>query len=122
MSAGLAAMADMTPDAFERLNILGEKAREAMTNVFTERGVTGQVSGVGSLFKLHLHDRPIVTVQDVGLSKEGQQQLVALRTHLIDGGIFLGNGCFGCLSMATTDAHIEQLCTALAGALGKLSR
>lgn len=122
MSAGLAAMTDMTPDAFERLNILGEKAREAMTNVFTERGVTGQVSGVGSLFKLHLHDRPIVTVQDVGLSKELQQQLVALRAHLIDAGIFLGNGCFGCLSMATTDAHIEQLCTALAGALGKISR
>ncbi|MCZ6620234.1 MAG: aminotransferase class III-fold pyridoxal phosphate-dependent enzyme [Gammaproteobacteria bacterium] len=120
MSAGLAAMKDMTPDAFESLNLMGGKAREAMTNVFTESGVIGQVTGVGSFFKLHLHDRPITTVQDAGVSSEGQQQLATLRANLIDAGIFLGSGCFGCLSTATTDTHIERLCTALAGALRKI--
>jgi len=119
MAAGVAAMTDMTPASFEYLNSTGAKAREALTEVFKERGVTGQVTGVGSLFKLHLHDRPIVTLHDVGVSSESQSQVAALRLRLIDGGIFLGSGCFGCVSMATTDAHIEQLCTALAGALEK---
>ncbi|MCZ6641641.1 MAG: aspartate aminotransferase family protein [Gammaproteobacteria bacterium] len=120
MAAGVAAMTDMTPDSFEKLTISGRQAREALSTVFQERGVTGQVTGVGSLFKLHLHDRPIVTLQDVNVSSDGQQ-IAALRSHLIDGGIFLGGGCFGCLSTATTDAHIEQLCKALAGALEKLA-
>lgn len=119
MAAGVAAMTDMTPASFEHLNSVGAKAREALTEVFKERGVTGQVTGVGSLFKLHLHDRPIVTLHDVGASGESERQVAALRLRLIDGGIFLGSGCFGCVSMATTDAHIEQLCTALAGALEK---
>ena len=114
-------MTDMTPDAFERLNVLGAKTREALTDVFAKCGVTGQVTGDGSFFKLYLHDRPITTVQDASWSAEGQQQLAKLKTFLIDGGIFLGGGCFGCLSTATTDAHIEVLCAALTDALGKVS-
>lgn len=120
MSAGLAAMTDMTPEAFEKLNALGLKTRQALAAVFNESGVMGQVTGVGSLFKLHLHDRPITTIQDVSVSQQVQQKIAALRALLIDAGIFLGSGCFGCLSMATTDAHIERLCSALADSLAKL--
>mgnify|MGYP006282762833 CR=1 FL=1 len=121
MVAGHAAMADMTPEAFERLNGLGEQAREALRAVFRDSGIPGQVSGTGSLFKLHLHEGPLTTLQDL-LAAPGVPSADALRVALVDRGYFLGSGCLGCLSTATTTAHVEGLCEALRSVLPGVAR
>jgi glutamate-1-semialdehyde 2,1-aminomutase len=121
MVAGRAAMADMTPEAFERLNALGEQAREALRAVFRESGIPGQVSGTGSLFKLHLHEGPLTTLQDL-FAAPMMPSADALRVALVDRGYFLGSGCLGCLSTATTAAHVEGLCEALRSALPAVAR
>jgi glutamate-1-semialdehyde 2,1-aminomutase len=121
MVAGRAAMADMTPEAFERLNALGEQAREALRAVFRESGIPGQVSGTGSLFKLHLHEGPLTTLQDL-FAAPMMPSADALRVALVDRGYFLGSGCLGCLSTATTAAHVEGLCEALRSALPGVAR
>ncbi|MEE4381651.1 MAG: aminotransferase class III-fold pyridoxal phosphate-dependent enzyme, partial [Pseudomonadales bacterium] len=121
MVAGRAAMADMTPEAFERLNALGEQAREALRAVFRESGIPGQVSGTGSLFKLHLHEGPLTTLQDL-FAAPAMPSADALRVALVDRGYFLGSGCLGCLSTATTAAHVEGLCEALRSALPAVAR
>ena len=113
MVAGLAAMRDMTPDAFAALNGLGEVARTQLSAVFRELGVAGQVSGRGSFFKIHLHERPLVTLQDSALNAAEQTALHLLRNRLIGEGMFLGGGCIGCLATSTTSAHIEALADAL---------
>ena len=112
MVAGHAAMAAMTPSAFDELNALGERARVALTEVFEELGIPGQVTGVGSLFKLHLHDAPIRTLQDA-FPSSGIPSVDHLRLALINEGYFMGTGCLGCLSTATTEAHVEGLCNAV---------
>jgi glutamate-1-semialdehyde 2,1-aminomutase len=120
MTAGLAAMEAMTDDAFARLNALGEEARRAVAEVFVRVGIPGQVTGTGSLFRIHLHDRPLNTVRDSALSEAETLRLGTLRERLIDRGLFLGTGCIACLSTASRSAHVERLCDALTDLLPTL--
>jgi glutamate-1-semialdehyde 2,1-aminomutase len=117
MVAGRAAMADMTPDAFEALNALGEHTRSALREALTRTDVPGQVTGTGSLFRVYLHDRPIDTVRDTGSGPAEEARVAAIRSALIERGYFLGTGLMGCLSTATTQDHVDGLCAALAEVL-----
>ena len=60
MIAGHEAMAMLTPEAFERLGRSASDSATGMADVFEARGVSWQVTGQGSLFKLHPHPRPLV--------------------------------------------------------------
>ncbi|MEZ5551050.1 MAG: aminotransferase class III-fold pyridoxal phosphate-dependent enzyme [Pseudomonadales bacterium] len=113
MVAGLAAMRDMTPAAFEKLNALGAVTRAQLSAVFSELGIAGQISGRGSMFKIHLHQRPLVTVQDGALDAREQSAINRLRSRLIGEGMFLGTACIGCLATTTTRSHIDALTDAL---------
>ena len=81
MVAGLAAMRDMTREAFDKLNALGDQTRVQLGSVFEELGIPGQITGSGSMFKIHLHDRPLVTIQDGALSASEQTANPQLRTQ-----------------------------------------
>lgn len=113
MVAGLAAMRDMTREAFDKLNALGDQTRVLLSSVFEELGIPGQITGSGSMFKIHLHDRPLVTIQDGALTALEQTATQQLRTRLIGEGLFLGTACMGNLSTATTPAHVDALAQAL---------
>ncbi|MEZ5559587.1 MAG: aminotransferase class III-fold pyridoxal phosphate-dependent enzyme [Pseudomonadales bacterium] len=121
MSAGLAAMRDMTPAAFAALDALGDYARSALTEALARGGVTGQVTGSGSLFRLCLHDRPIVTIRDAASPPDENRRAAALRSGLIDRGYFLGNGLSGCLSTQTTRDHVDGLCAAVTALLPEVT-
>src|SRR5581483_6096191 len=54
MVAGLATLQRMTRREFARLEALGDQLRERLTKTFARLGVTGQVTGRGSLFRVHL--------------------------------------------------------------------
>src|SRR3546814_14358073 len=58
MVAGAAAMAALTPEAFDRLAALGDLAREGLRRALAAAGLAGQVTGRGSLFLLHLKAGP----------------------------------------------------------------
>ncbi len=122
MVAGLAAMTDMPREAFDDLNALGDRTRQVLTAVFVDLGIAGQVTGEGSLFRIHLHDRPIVTVQDTAPGSGELAATVELRSQLIDDGFFLGAGLMGCLSTVTTQDHVERLAGALRSRLPDIVR
>ena len=65
------------------------------------------------MFKIHLHERPLVTVQDGALSAAEQGAINRLRSRLIGEGMFLGTACIGCLATTATPAHIDVLTDAL---------
>lgn len=113
MTAGLAAMQAMDDAAFEQINALGAYAREQILAALSDAGVAGKVTGSGSMFRIHLNDRIVNTVRESGLSPEEEHRLAALRERLVDRGLFLGNGCIGCLSTVNTRAHIDSLTAAL---------
>ena len=64
MAAGVASMNLLTPEAFDRLNQLGELARTRLHEVISAAGVPGQVTGRGSLFRLHLTRRTLNGYRD----------------------------------------------------------
>jgi glutamate-1-semialdehyde 2,1-aminomutase len=54
VTAGLATMKQMTPEAFDRLNHLGEYVRDRLSRMFHDSGRAAQVCGAGSIFLAHL--------------------------------------------------------------------
>ena len=59
MVAGLVAMQKLTHQEFERLDRLGAMLREGLAEAMDGARVRGQVTGMGSLTQIHLHDRPL---------------------------------------------------------------
>src|SRR5438045_3341083 len=53
MAAGLATLNALTPEAYARLDALGERLRGGVSRLLTATRRKGQVSGIGSLFWLH---------------------------------------------------------------------
>jgi glutamate-1-semialdehyde 2,1-aminomutase len=110
--AGRAAMADWTPEAVDELNRKGEKAREMLREAIRIANVPGQVTGSGSLFKIHLHGREMTTYRDTyPVGGEGER-IAAMNRHLIANGVFTSSYGLGCLSTATQDAEVARLAEA----------
>src|SRR5207302_963906 len=53
MAAGVATLNALTPEAYTRLEALGERLRGGISRLFANTRRRGQVTGVGSLFWLH---------------------------------------------------------------------
>src|SRR5499426_2246019 len=60
MAAGLAGMRLLTPEAFSRLDELGAKLRASLEACFKRAGISGAVTGMGSLFRVHPTDRELI--------------------------------------------------------------
>jgi glutamate-1-semialdehyde 2,1-aminomutase len=65
MSAGLAAVRQLTPDTFERLDEQGEWLRNQLAELFADHRVRAQVTGLGSLFNVHFTDAELVDYRSV---------------------------------------------------------
>jgi len=114
--AGKAAMADWTPEAVDALNAKGEKAREMLREAILIANVPGQVTGTGSLFKIHVHGRAMNTYRDTYPDEQEAARVGALCTNLISNGVFTSTYGLGCLSTATKDPDLEKLADALVAA------
>jgi glutamate-1-semialdehyde 2,1-aminomutase len=120
MAAGQAAMEQLTPDVYARLDALGERLRREGTAIFARAGVSGQLTGDGSLFRILLTDRPIV---DYRSSVEGAlppATMGQLHRALLDEGAIISNTGLGCLSTPMGEAEVERLLGALERAVGSL--
>jgi glutamate-1-semialdehyde 2,1-aminomutase len=117
MVAGRACMAQLTDAAFDRLAQLGERARQGFRATFERGGVDWQVTGEGSLFRLHPHGRAIRSYRDTHHSPAEAATMAALQHRLLERQVYLSSYGMGCLSLAMTDADVDHLVGALADAL-----
>ena len=118
MAAGLATLAEMTPDRYARLEALTVELRDELLALFSSLGVVAQVNQVGSLFNIHFTDRPVT---DYATASAGDKALQnALYVALLNHGVaFTGRG-MGCLSTPMGSAEIETFVTAARQALRDL--
>ena len=116
MAAGRAAMADWTPEAVDSLNAMGERCREMLREAIRVANVPGQVTGGGSLFRLHLHGRQMTGYRDSYPTGQEAERMPAMHSHLIDNGIFASGYGLGCLSTATSESDLERLAAATVSA------
>ena len=120
MAAGLAAMEALTPDAYERLNALGERLRAEANRIFDRAGVPGQLTGDGSLFRVLLTREPVVDYRSSLKGALPAAKMAQLHKELLDEGAIISNSGLGCLSTAMGDAEVDAFLGGLERAVGRL--
>jgi glutamate-1-semialdehyde 2,1-aminomutase len=109
MRAGYEAMAMLTPDAYERLAALGHRVRSGLLDVFEARGLSWQVTGQGSLFKLHPHPRPLLDYRS-SLPTPAEQSLTEeVFMALLGEGFLLTPELAGALSTPMSEVEVDRL-------------
>ncbi len=107
MVAGEVTMAHLTPEAYARLDRLGDLLRQKMRGVFDELEVPVQITGIGSLFGIHFASEE---VKDYRSAIRGDAQLKkALFTGLLNEGVLLQAGAGGALNTLTTEEDVDTL-------------
>jgi glutamate-1-semialdehyde 2,1-aminomutase len=120
MVAGYEAMAMMTPAAYDRLATLGQRARTGLADVIEARGVSWQVSGQASLFKLHAHPRPLIDYRSAAPTPEEHAAEHEVYMTMLGSGILLTPELAGCVSTAMSEADVDELIAAADNALARV--
>lgn len=119
LAAGLATLELLTREAIARLNRIGNRVRVGLAQVFAESGVPATVTGLGSLFGIHMTRGPVRTIRDAARAD------AALRHRLFLGlyaeGVLLDPRGAGTLSTAIGPAEIEEFLRAAAAVVARLS-
>jgi glutamate-1-semialdehyde 2,1-aminomutase len=122
VTAGLETMQQMTPEACDRLNGLGEYVRDRMRRMFRDRGLPAQVCGKGSLFLAHLTGEELVDFRSLrGFSRTNPVYGELCHQMLQRGIIVSPRGIFGCLSTPMGEAELDAFVEALDRSLAELS-
>jgi glutamate-1-semialdehyde 2,1-aminomutase len=121
--AGLEAMRQMTPEAFLRLNALGDYLRQNLSRMFRDSGVPAQVVGQGSLFTAHLTEMPLTDFRSLtGFSRSNPIYSGLCHEMLANGIVTSSRGIFGCLSTPMQEAECDAFVDAVSHSLQALRR
>ena len=108
MTAGLTTLKILEDGRLiNRLNRLGDKIREQLTDIFEENGVDVKVTGAGSLFNVHFTKEEVK--EPTAVFRADRKRLAEYNLRLIANGVFFLPGHNGALSTAHTKADIEKL-------------
>ena len=121
MTAGLVTMQLLTPDCYDRLEALGDHARQRIAQAFADSGYPGQVTGVGAMFLIHLHQRPITDYRSAYRRPEEAAGLRTLHGALLKAGHIISSTGAGFLSSVMTEADLDQFGEALTDSLKNLA-
>ncbi len=117
MAGGVATMEQLTPEAYARLDALGERVRAGVTRLLKRMKRPGQVTGVGSLFCLHWTK---ARLSDFRSSRPTDPQAPArVFMGLLNEGVLLTQRGLGACSLAMTDADVDRFVETLGRVLDK---
>ncbi len=120
MTAGRVGMELMTEQAFDRLNELGEQTRNGLAQAMRRSGYPGQITGYGSIFKIHTHDRPVNDYRSAWSTAEENADLETLQRGLLQRGFLISTKGNGFLSTAMTAAQLDGFVAAVEAELSSL--
>ncbi len=107
MAAGEVVMGRLTPEVYHRLGWLGESLRGKMRAVFDELDVPAQITGVSSLFGIHLTSEEVTDHRSMLRGDMAKRK--SLFLGLINEGMWLQSACAGALNVLTTEAEVDAL-------------
>ena len=116
MAAGLAALELLTPAAIASLDELGGRCREEIRRAIGASGLPWQVSGMGSLFRIHPIPGPLRDYRSARATPDAAGVLTTIMTGLLNFGVFIDTGGFGCTSTVMDEGNATHLGWALAAA------
>jgi glutamate-1-semialdehyde 2,1-aminomutase len=117
MAAGVATLNVLTPEAYARLDALGERLRGGVTRLLAATRRRGQVTGLGSLFWLHWTSEPLSDYRSAR-PKDGEAPL-RVFLGLLNEGILMTQRGLGACSLAMTDEDVDRFINALARVLAR---
>jgi glutamate-1-semialdehyde 2,1-aminomutase len=106
MAGGVATMQELTPEAYAKLDALGDRLRAGVKKALAQSGQPAQVTGLGSLFWIHWTKKRL---SDYRSSRPVDAER-PLRTFLglVNDGVLLTQRGLGCCSLAMTDADVDR--------------
>jgi len=117
MVAGKAAMELLTPEEFERINGLGARARDGVAKAFADAGVDGQVTGAGSLLRIHMTNVPLVDYRSARATAAQSAALASVVDYMHTNGVLLAETGLCAISTAMGEAEIDEFIDIFAAAL-----
>jgi glutamate-1-semialdehyde 2,1-aminomutase len=119
LAAGFATLELLTRDAIASLNRLGEVLREGMQQAFDRSGIPAQVTGLGSLFGVHLTRGPVRSRRDAARTDTALRHRIFLG--LYDEGVLIDPRGVGTISTAIGEAEIQQFLDRLGTVLRRIA-
>ena len=117
MAAGLKTLEILDGNAYHYLEDLGTYARQVVKNAFATSGFKGQVTGVGSMFHLHVHDREVTDYRTFFPKETEAAAIKQLHLRLLEDGYILSPKLGGFLSTANTKDQLDGFGDVLTAAL-----
>jgi glutamate-1-semialdehyde 2,1-aminomutase len=118
MTAGLACMQQLDGAAFTHLDMIGEHCRSSLGQAFAETDLAWQVTGAGSLFRIHPNQRTIRSYRDTLHSSDEAATMGELQRQLLRRQVYLSTYGMGCWNVATTTGDIDHFVAAVVDAAG----
>jgi glutamate-1-semialdehyde 2,1-aminomutase len=121
MAAGLCALNSLDQPAIDRINSLGERLRAGFQTAFSEAGIRGQVTGIGSLNQVHWCGDAPQNARDAARAMADAGPLPGLlHLELINRGIYSAKRGMFIISTPMSEVEIDKTAAAFAGALDML--
>jgi glutamate-1-semialdehyde 2,1-aminomutase len=117
MVAGAAALKAYDEAAVDRLNRMGDALRGQVNEMLARNEAGAQVTGYGSLFRLHLKNTPVTGYRNSFASPQEKQRLARIHLLLLESGYLLTPNCSGALSTPMSEDDLPALASALAEAV-----
>jgi glutamate-1-semialdehyde 2,1-aminomutase len=121
MTAGRVGMEMLTEAAFDRLNAMGQRVREQLAEAMRNSGYPGQITGHGSIFKIHTHDRAVSDYRSAWSTASESADLDALQRGLLRRGYLISTKGNGFLSTAMSEAELDAFVAATRAELSILA-
>ena len=119
MVAGAAAMGAFPQSEVERINLLGSMLREALAQLFADRGIGVTVTGFGSFGAIHFTDRPVRNYRDAARSDQSLKRMVHLA--LLLEGVFAAPRLMFCTSTAMDETTVTELVSRFDRAIDRIT-
>ncbi len=122
MTAGFACMSQLDQTSFDRLADIGDKIRQGLRELFASQSLEWQVTGAGSLFRIHPHQRPIKSYRNAHLDSDESALMESLQHRLLEREVYFSSYGMGCMNLATSDGDIQHFQDAMDVALRVVAR
>jgi glutamate-1-semialdehyde 2,1-aminomutase len=119
MVAGAATLELLTPQAIEQINTRGAALRRDLSAAFAAADVAAQVTGLGSLFAIHLTAGPVRSYRDTLGSQTDLRHEIFLG--LFNEGVLIDPRGVGNLSTVIGEEETERFGTAIRAVLERIN-
>lgn len=116
IAAGTVALRAFDADAVDRLNALGSDLRIRVNEALKRNRLPAQMTGFGSLFRLHPITTPIVDYRSCFQLPAQKAAISQIHFELLERGFLLTPNCSGALSTPMSRTDIEDLSDAIVSA------